>query len=119
MVHCRYICSLIQIDRSQCLLHGPNLVEIPISFKLCEVDLLGVCFESGLRATPLLRVIVKITVKFPVCSEPKTHAYGDFDGEFDYDSPEWGCSKSASHKSARTRNCDQPDRVCRVLGPKT
>ena len=28
------------------------------------------------RATPLLRVIVKFTVKFPVCSKPKTHAYG-------------------------------------------
>ncbi len=39
-----------------------------------------------------MRVIVNFTVKFPVCSKPKTHAYGVFDCEFDYDSQEWSCS---------------------------
>ena len=34
----------------------------------------------------LERVKAKFTVKFPVCSKPKTHAYGVFDCEFDYDS---------------------------------
>ena len=43
-------------------------------------------------ATPRLRVIVKFTVKFPVCSKPKTHTYGVFDCEFDYDSQAWSCS---------------------------
>ena len=38
------------------------------------------------RATPLLRVQVKITVKFPACSKPKTHTYDDFDCKFDFDS---------------------------------
>ena len=52
-----------------------------------------------LRAAPLLRVIVKFTVKFPVCSKPKTHAYGVFDCEFDYDFQEWSCSDSSCVKS--------------------
>ncbi len=39
-----------------------------------------------------MRVIVKYTVKFPACSKPKTHAYGVFDCEFDYDFQEWICS---------------------------
>ena len=45
------------------------------------------------RATPLLRVKVKITVKFPVCSKPKTHTYGVFDRDFGFDSQEWSCSE--------------------------
>ena len=46
----------------------------------------------GVRVAPLLRVIVKFTVKFPVCNKPKTHAYGVLNCEFDYDSQEWSCS---------------------------
>ena len=36
-----------------------------------------------------------------------------------YEYPHSSESESASQKSARTRNCDQPDRVFQVLGPKT
>ena len=43
-----------------------------------------------------MRVIVKFTVKFPPCSKPKTHAYGVFDCEFDFDSHEWSCSQNAN-----------------------
>ncbi len=45
----------------------------------------------GVRPAPLVRVKVKITVKFPVCSKPKTLTYGEYDREFDFDSYEWSC----------------------------
>ncbi len=46
------------------------------------------------RTTPLSRVQVKITVKFPVCSKPKTLTYGVFDCDFGVNSQEWSCSKN-------------------------
>ena len=45
-----------------------------------------------IRATPLLRVIVKFTVKNAVCMSLRLAADGEFDCEFDYDSQEWSCS---------------------------
>ncbi len=45
-----------------------------------------------LRATPLLKVIVKYTVKKAVCTSPRLTAYGELDCEFDFDSQEWSCS---------------------------
>ena len=58
------------------------------------------------RATPLLRVIVEITVKFPVCSKPKTHACGVFDCEFDFGSQEWSSNGAESNSLVlvHTRN---------------
>ncbi len=46
------------------------------------------------RATPLLRVKAKITVKNAVCMSLRLAAYGEFDFDFDYDSQEWSCSQS-------------------------
>ena len=47
----------------------------------------------NVRATPLLRVIVKFTVKHAVCMSLRRF----FDCEFDYDSQEWSCSKSETY----------------------
>ena len=44
--------TVFLLERSQNLLSGPNLVEIPILFKLCEVDLLDLL--DVLRAVSLL-----------------------------------------------------------------
>ena len=41
--------------------------------------------KHALRATPLLRVIVKFTVKNAVCMSLRLTAYGEFDCEFDFD----------------------------------
>ena len=46
-----------------------------------------------MRATPLLRVIVKFTVENTVCMSLRLTAYGEFDCEVDYDSQEWSCSE--------------------------
>ncbi len=64
-----------------------------------------------------MSVIVKITVKFPVCSKPKTHAYGVFDCDFDFDSHEWSCSHTLPirtlpilpKKPQFDRNYDMPE----------
>ena len=48
-----------------------------------------------LRATPLLRVKVKFTVKNAVCMSLRVTAYGEFDRDFGFDSQEWGCSNHA------------------------
>ncbi len=44
--------------------------------------------DSGLRAAPLERVKVKITVKNDLCEASSATAYGVLDCEFDFDSHE-------------------------------
>ena len=63
-------------------------VKITVKFTVC-------CSRAALRATPLLIVKAKFTVKNAVCMSLRLPAYGEFDCDFDYDSQEWGCSKSA------------------------
>ena len=57
------------------------------------ISKVGAWISSSFRATPLLRVIVKFTVKNAVCMGLRLPAYGEFDCEFDYDSQEWSCSE--------------------------
>ncbi len=52
----------------------------------------GITSFLGFRETPLLRVIVKFTVKNAVCMSLRLTAYGEFDCEFDCDSQEWSSS---------------------------
>ena len=54
-----------------------------------QVRLLNYC----LRAAPLVRAKVKITVKNTVCEESSVSAYGVFDWQFDFASHEWSCSE--------------------------
>ena len=51
--------------------------------------------ETALRATPLVRAIVKITVKNAVCEESLATAYGVLDCEFGFGSHEWSCPKTS------------------------
>ena len=46
------------------------------------------------RATPLVRVKAKFTVRFTVSCQPKILIIGEFDCEIDSVSPEWSCSHS-------------------------
>ncbi len=56
--------------------------------------------EHPVRATPLLRVKAKITVKNAVCRSLRLAASGEFDCDFDFDSQEWSCSESLVHVTA-------------------
>ena len=51
-------------------------------------------FSRDVRATPLLRVKVKFTVKNAVCESLRPTASGECDCEFGFDSQEWSCSRS-------------------------
>ena len=48
--------------------------------------------NPGVRAAPLVRANVKITVKNTVCPSLPFAAYGVFDCEFGFPSHEWSCS---------------------------
>ncbi len=50
--------------------------------------------RAGITVAPLLRVKVKITVKFPVSCRPKTPTYSVFVCEFAFGSQEWSCSNN-------------------------
>ena len=61
------------------------------------------------RAAPLVRVIVKFTVKNAVCGTSSAIAYGVFDREFGFDSHEWRCSQWPC--------VQEPECIIRLLGP--
>ncbi len=52
--------------------------------------------KTLVRANPLLKVIVKFTVKITGCMSLRLAAYGEFYCEFDYDFQEWSCSYDRS-----------------------
>ena len=57
---------------------------------------------TQVRAAPLVRVKVKITVKNAVCEESSATANGAFDCEFVFGSDEWSCSqRRKSHWQVR------------------
>ena len=58
----------------------------------------------AVRAASLLRVKVKITVKFPVCSMPKTHAYGVFDCDFGFDFKSGAALRAAPLVRVKTKS---------------
>ena len=59
-----------------------------------EHDGLARLWTGGIRirAAPLVRAKVKITVKNAVCPSLPIAAYGVFDCEFGFPSHEWSCS---------------------------
>ena len=66
---------------------------------LCTDNMAGGRVELArpiLRATPLLRLKVKSTVKNTVCMSLRLAAYGEFDCEFAFDSQEWSCSNPSA-----------------------
>ncbi len=54
---------------------------------------------GAVRAAPLVRAKVKITVKNVVCEESSASTYGVFDWEFGFDSQEWSCSHDPKRTS--------------------
>ncbi len=98
--------STPQVTRSSFLFSSHEECKL-ISFFICKATLpqiathLTAPSSSALRATPLLRVKAKITVKNTICMSLRLAAYGEFDCDFDFDSQERSCSKyiiPASHR---------------------
>ena len=76
----------------------------------CDNDLFeGSSYHARVRAAPLVRVKVKITVKNAVCEESSATAYGVFDREFGFRSHEWSCSSKYRRKMSTGRLCRVDD----------
>ncbi len=83
-----------RVPREQAL-HGTHVLLLSQTVVLPESTETNIYFLEKIRATPLLRVKAKITVKNTVCLSLRLAAYGEFDCDFDFDSQEWSCSNIA------------------------